>query len=279
MLHDLTGPDRERVRPLFAALDYHLSMESVIEGTNPGQVWADDASQPRAAVVLSTEGAYLAGQAGHEAFNAALAERFGAWIASGRGMLAVDLDPPAWEEVLPRLLVGRPPIRQARRHYTCTGIALDWRRALPAGYEVRRLDAELLGDAAVSIPDHARGWISGNWGSEDAFLRLGFGFGTLHGHDVVSWCIADCVSGDRCEVGIHTAEAHRRRGLAACTAAAAVEHALQSGFVSVGWHCDEENEGSWRTAERAGFVHDRDYTFRFCFFDEAQHRAEAARRA
>ena len=46
---------------------------------------------------------------------------------------------------------------------------------------------------------------------------------------------------------------------AAVTAAAAVEHALSDGFRLVGWHCDDDNIGSWRTAKRAGFTHVVDY--------------------
>ncbi|MCZ7544826.1 MAG: GNAT family N-acetyltransferase [Anaerolineae bacterium] len=79
-------------------------------------------------------------------------------------------------------------------------------------------------------------------GTTAAFLDKGFGFATVHGNEVVSWSLADCVSGAACEIG-HTAEAHRRRGLAAATAAAAVEHALSNGFTTVGWHTSKDNVG------------------------------------
>ena len=77
---------------------------------------------------------------------------------------------------------------------------------------------------------------------------------------VVSWSLADCRSGDACEIGIHAVKEHRRRGLATITAAAAVEYALSNGYSMVGWQCSEDNLGSVGTAEKVGFERERDYT-------------------
>jgi RimJ/RimL family protein N-acetyltransferase len=85
--------------------------------------------------------------------------------------------------------------------------------------------------------------------------------------EVVSWSLSDCVSGDRCESGIRTAPAHRGRGLATVTAAAAVDHALSTGFARVGWHCPDDNLGSIRTAEKVGFHRERDYCAYYTFLD------------
>jgi RimJ/RimL family protein N-acetyltransferase len=105
--------------------------------------------------------------------------------------------------------------------------------------------------------------MDGNWGSTAAFLAKGFGFVTLYTKagavQVVSWSLADCRSGDACEIGIHTVKEYRRRGLASITAAAAVEYALSHDFSRVGWHCSEDNLGSIGTAEKVGFERERDY--------------------
>jgi RimJ/RimL family protein N-acetyltransferase len=109
------------------------------------------------------------------------------------------------------------------------------------------------------IPEHVTGWMVNNWGSSDRFLRDGFGYLTVRAGEAVSWSLCDCASGDLCEIGIHTAPAYRRRGLASVTAAAAVEHALSHGFTMVGWHCPEDNLGSIGTAEKVGFQRERNY--------------------
>ena len=91
---------------------------------------------------------------------------------------------------------------------------------------------------------------------------------TVSASEIVSWSLSDCVSGDRCEIGIRTVPAHRRRGLATVTAAAAVEHALSHSFTVVGWHCPNDNLGSIGTAERVGFRRERDYSAYYAFLDE-----------
>jgi RimJ/RimL family protein N-acetyltransferase len=121
------------------------------------------------------------------------------------------------------------------------------------------VDQDLLDTPGLIIPDHLLGWMKGNWGSVENFLARGFGFCTLHGSRIVSWSVADCVSGDQCEIGIQTEPDYRQRGLAAITVAACVQHALTHGFAAVGWHCNTDNEGSQRTALRVGFVKERDY--------------------
>jgi RimJ/RimL family protein N-acetyltransferase len=242
---ELMGTEREAVRGLFAGMGHHVALRSVIDGTNPGRVLADAACAPRAALIVSTEGSYVAGDPERQAFVAALAEEIDRMAASGQGTLWLDVHPEAWDARLPEV-----------RH--------DWRARLPEGYQVRAIDGALLGDPTLYVPAHIHRWIETNWGPRESFLRLGFGRCALWGNEVVSWSVCDCVSADACEIGIQTAEAHRRRGLAAATAAAAAEHALGSGYGSVGWHCDDDNVGSWRTAERVGFTHDLSYTFRVC---------------
>jgi RimJ/RimL family protein N-acetyltransferase len=135
---------------------------------------------------------------------------------------------------------------------------------LPKGFEVHCLDEALLNRPGLTIPDHIQGWMDGNWGSTAAFLAKGFGFVTLYAKavalQVVSWSLADCRSGDACEIGIRTVKEHRRRGLAAITAAATVEYALSHDFSRVGWHCSEDNLGSIGTAEKVGFERERNYS-------------------
>jgi RimJ/RimL family protein N-acetyltransferase len=84
----------------------------------------------------------------------------------------------------------------------------------------------------------------------------------------VSWSLADCIVGDACEIGIHTAEDYRRQGLATLTAAATVDGCLARGLTAIGWHCDVDNLGSRGVAERVGFRHERDYVEYVCFAAE-----------
>ncbi len=126
----------------------------------------------------------------------------------------------------------------------------------------------------MAVPDHVRSWIGNNWGTRERYLERGFGLATVHEGAVVCWSLADCRSGDACEIGIRTHHAFRRRGLATVTVAAAVEHALKGGFRTVGWHANEDNVASIATAEKVGFSLDRRYVSLYFYSTEAEELAE-----
>ena len=75
-------------------------------------------------------------------------------------------------------------------------------------------------------------------------------------------------------MGIFTHREHRRKGLAAIAAAATVEYALRHGFEAVGWHCNTDNIGSWKTAEKLGFERTCNYAYYYYMYDSVDHLAE-----
>lgn len=282
MLHRLTQTAYERVRPLMGDLtDYHVAIDGVLQAHNPGAVYGDDPTAPQIVFITGPEGAYLGGQVPPVAQRAAL----NAWLSDlmtqpdmGALWLAVT---PQWEDHLADLF-PRPPLRQPRQHYACTKVTLDWRARLPDNMAVQPITRDLI--TRLELPEHVHGWMEDNWGSRDNFLARGFGFVTIDTaqNRVASWSLCDCISrdaarGNTCEIGIRTDPAYRERGLAAITAAAAVEHALAHGYQSVGWHCNMENIGSRRTALKVGFSWERDYVHHVSFHSEAIHWAEAGR--
>lgn len=261
MIYKLNKANYEKARPLFRALEFHLTSAAVLDGNNPGLVMVDDPINPQSAFMLSPEGCYLAGRSDNDTFNRALGQAI-------REKQILDVQVEAlwvicatlsWEEQLAALVAPLQPAKIARRHYVCRTLRHDWGAHLPNGFEVYRLDEVFLNRSGVTIPDHIKGWMEGNWGSTADFLQKGFGFVTLCATECVAWSVADCRSGDACEIGIRTVEQYRRRGLAAITAAATVEHALSHGFSKVGWQCSEDNLGSIGTAEKVGFERERDY--------------------
>jgi GNAT superfamily N-acetyltransferase len=264
MIYKLDQANYERVRRLFRALEFHLTSAAVLDGNNPGLVLVDDRINPQAAFMLSPEGSYLAGRSDIDTFNRALGQ-----AVRERRILNVPVEAlwvicatPQWEERLADLVAPFRPEAIARRHYVCRQVKHDWRAALPRDFSVHQIDETLLNRADLTIPDHIRGWIEGNWGSTADFLQRGFGTVTLdtRATQIVSWSLADCRSGAGCEIGIQTQESYRRRGLASITAAANAEYALSHGFAMVGWQCSEGNLGSRGTAEKAGFELELTYT-------------------
>jgi GNAT superfamily N-acetyltransferase len=280
MLHELKPSEYHRVRSLFQGFDYSLSIHALIEGNNPGRIFVDSAERPRAALALTVEGTLLAGDHGNPDTNAALRRLLREQIFTGKVFVEDDwsvtlaVHPHTWEAKLPELIPTHEADRLPRFHYLCRELKLNWHHHLPEGYAVRRIDHGLLTDPVLTIPEDIPGKIKTYWGTADHFVSKGAGFCVVHENEAVSWCIADCTAGDQMDLGIMTAPAHRRRGLATVATAATVEYCLSRGFAAAGWHCEQDNVGSWKTAEKVGFERMTEYLYYYYIFDEADHLAQ-----
>lgn len=276
-------PDKfEKVRSLFQGFDYSLSILAAIDGNNPGRIFVDDVDQPQTGFALTVEGYLLAGDTNNPHTNRSLkrllSEKIftGEYYVNGDESMSLAVHPQAWEELLPWLIPTHAAEKLERYHYICKALKFDWRSQLPEGYAIHRLDGKLLNDPEVIFADPLRSWmdIPEFWWTEDNFISKGVSFVILYENTVVAWCNPDCVANDRIDVGIITHPGHRRKGLAACVAAATVEHCLKHGFSAIGWHCNAENTGSWKTAEKVGFERNRTYAYYYYVYNLIDHLAE-----
>lgn len=282
MLQELKPNEFERSRSLFQGFDYSLSIHAAIEGNNPGRIFVDDVYHPRTALALTVEGYLLAGDDSNLETDGALCRLFkekiftGEAFVNGDWSMSLAVHPETWEAKLPALIPTHEVEKIERYHYLCRTLKFDWRDHVPEGCTVRRVDRTLLNDAQVVFLDAVREWIDLEemWWTEENFLSKGVSFAVLREEQVVAWCTPDCVADDRIDVGIITHPAHRRRGLAAVAVAATVEHCLNHGFSAVGWHCNADNVGSWKTAEKVGFERDREYAYYYYIYDPIDHLAE-----
>lgn len=258
MLTRLSGSAYEVAGELLAGLDYQLSARAVLAGAMPGAVFVDDPTRPSAVFVHSPEGNFVGGDPTNLGFAADLHTHLAAAFNAERdGDLVLSFDHDGWlpvaEAIVPDLVLVKVP----RRHYLLRGERSDLKPNVPPGYRIAPIDAALL--EHQEVPDHVWEWVDGNWGGVDGFLTHGFGAAAVHGETVVSWSLADCIVANRAEVGVHTAYEHRRRGLAVQVTAAAVAIAFDRGLTEIGWHCNDDNTGSQRTAESVGFKMERRY--------------------
>jgi RimJ/RimL family protein N-acetyltransferase len=246
--------DYERARPLFQELaEVQLCVEAALTGANPGQLWVDDLDTPRTAFLRAVEGDSVAGDEASDQVRAALKARI-PYHAE------LYVHPRHWEARLGQIWHNSFARKQPRRHYLFKELHLpDWRALIPPGLELVRMDEQFLARAHLENYDEVAVRVRHHWHSPGDFLERGFGFALLHGETIVTRCMADCVAGPRCEMGIGTDVRYRRRGLAALTVAAAVEYCLARGLAEIGWHCLETNTGSRRVAERVGFELERTY--------------------
>jgi RimJ/RimL family protein N-acetyltransferase len=230
----------------------------------------DNPDHPQSCFISTAEGCFLAGDPNNHSFNAALGKYLHERLTSANTEAASEKElflyvvPHEWTKHFVTLFPTKSPTLIPRRYYTCT--QLKWNEPVPPPYTITQILQPLLVNPDNAIPEHITSWIIANWGSQEAFLKRGFGFAMVHQNHLVSWSLADCVSGNRCEIGIRTQPEYRRQGLATLTVAATVNYALQHGFNQIGWHTSTDNFGSIGVAEKVGFTRSTDYNchlFRF----------------
>jgi RimJ/RimL family protein N-acetyltransferase len=186
-----------------------------------------------------------------------------------------------WAEAMREVLPGERAVEKEREFYVCRevdprlcptpspparGLGQAWDDGLGSGtFAVVQADEEMLASGKLGGIERIRRQAEGSFGSVEGFLEHGFAFCVVHEGAVVSACSADNGSGGRCEVGIHTDRAYRRRGLGTLAASAAVDWALCNGYEQVGWHCLRQNVASAATARSVGFQKAADYAaFQVC---------------
>jgi len=246
--------NRPELEQLFKKFHHQVSVSSVIEGNLRGKIYVDDLSEPRTGIMMSPEGAFIAGKPDNQAFNKQLSIYLEEIIQTGAPIRDTDdlwfyIDDPKWVNQFPQLFPSRTPFREDRLHFSCSLPAQDWGRCLPEGYKIIRADSALDVDS-LRFPDDVWDWVKNDL---DHYLERGFGAVLVLDDGVISWCTADCASGDRCEIGIITTAGERRKGFGALTVSAALDFCHRLGFREVGWHCSANNRGSIATAEKVGF--------------------------
>jgi RimJ/RimL family protein N-acetyltransferase len=278
MLHKLMPQDYGLVKPLFDELTINLIITAVFESSSPGCIYVDNTTAPTSAFMDSAEGHFLVGDADNPAFNAALKELIVNTFFAEEPYIVLECATPDWVATFDIIFQGRV-VHYPRLYYTFDHMKLDWRAALPDGFTMQQVNAAFLEQTHLRNMDVVLDAIRSNWNSQAEFFQDGFGFCLINDEAVVSWCMADCASNERCEIGIHTDYAYQKRGLASLTVSATVEHALGRGFTTIGWHCWQHNLASIKVAEKVGFQLQRHYDAYMCLANDSAFSLERGAKA
>lgn len=95
-----------------------------------------------------------------------------------------------------------------------------------------------------------------SWASEQQFLKNGFGYVAMDGDTVAAAAFSAAVCSEEVDIGVETAEAYRRKGLAKVLVDRMCREILAKGKRPV-WAHSQSNAGSGKTAESVGFTADR----------------------
>lgn len=274
MFYQLPTTEYHKVLSLFAPLSNQGILTAVLAHHRRGKIFVDDLETPQSAFVWSPAvWCFLAGKADNRAFNEGIRDAlFNQGVTEQPAFIWLWMcASEAWHTALQSIAEPRQPVPSSRLCYRCDALKINGRDYLPTGFTVQSLNADLRHRADVTLPEDVVNWIA-EIGTPEQFDAHSFGFVALHGRDVAAWCIADGIADGRTELGVHTQDEFRRRGLATAVTALAVEHAFLLGLTEVSWQCDADNTPSIHVAEKVGFRLRRAYTM-LAFLSDAEKHA------
>ena len=274
----------DKVQELFAEVAYNLNCMAVIAGINPGRIWVDSKENPTSGFLVDNVWAYfLAGDPNNKEFNTAIGKILKDEIFAqaekkegiNQGEWIMYFEDKDWFDKIENEFVIKDPMALKRYYYVFEkSLIPDWRMQIPKGFEMRKIDASLLKDERLENTEEMKWWMKTNYETEEKFLEKGLGVCLIEEgkKTLAGWCLSDWSVDNKIEIGIVTARNYRRRGFATLCTAAMVELCQEKGY-QVGWHCGQENEGSWRTAEKVGFVRKKSYLAANGFYKEKDNLA------
>jgi RimJ/RimL family protein N-acetyltransferase len=258
MYFELDSREFARARDAFLLMSHNLAVESIIKGLTPGRIWVDDPEEPSSALTWFKGRVFLSGDPDDRAFANGVSEILSGpysdmIVRHGGSGFALYYHPEGWEDRLSEMLPGVSRTTYRRLYYRLDASKRSWDVSPPEGYTLLPIDSELLERTDLEDIDGVMDEMQSERSTVEAFLEKSFGYCVVHGYSIVGWCMSEYNAGDRCELGIATAEGHRRRGLATLTGRAVIRKAVSKEITGIGWHCYASNTPSVATAERLGF--------------------------
>jgi hypothetical protein len=120
--------------------------------------------------------------------------------------------PDQWQNQIGSLFPDLNLHRGLRYYLDCKDLRYDWRAILLPGYKKLTVDAELMEQSSLNNMDELLNEMQSERCSGEDFLKQSFGFCMVHDQALVSWCLSEYNSGERCEVGVATQKEFRGLG-------------------------------------------------------------------
>jgi RimJ/RimL family protein N-acetyltransferase len=255
MSQEVMPQERWRTRAVYAPLYHNLAIESIIKGLTPATIHVDDPAHPRIALTWFKGRAWLAGnpeEADTAPFSALLEQYAEHLRHNSAAAYILHYAPESWEEHLDEIISPLTTRRARRLYYHLDASTRTWDLDAPPCYTLAPVDQHLLTRTNLKNLDMVKEEMKSERPTVQDFLEKSIGYCAIHDEEIAAWCMSEYNAGNRCEIGIATAENHRRRGLATITGSAVIARTLAEGINEIGWHCWANNKPSIATAERLG---------------------------
>ncbi len=242
MIYELN--DRAKAEQLFANHVDSL-VTSCLQGMMDSRIYVTDLDDPKSAMAYLACFAFFAGEPD---------ERLASF--KPKGVVGMVPSSEAWAKLIEEC---QPDADRVTRYAIQKNAKFDRANleklvaALPAGYEIRRIDGELY-DRCLDIDDFKDGVC--HFGSKEQYLTMGRGFVALKDGEPVSMASSYTVYREGVEIEVDTLEGERRKGLASAVGAALILSCLDDGLYP-SW--DAANMNSVHLAEKLGYEFSHEY--------------------
>lgn len=224
----------------------HVAVLSILDGSIDGEVWVDSLTNPQVAVAANGDAYYLAGDPLAQSHTL---EQVRCILPDWAYLFVEDRWVPYLSEAWgnPHAL-PHPRIRMGN----ATGATLPAPSQPPEGFEVVKIDQALFDQEPGNL-DTLEDCVEG-WTSREAFFRSAVGYCVLHDGQIVSHCVTDSVTGNRCEIGVGTEPGFRRLGLGRVVSSMTAAECIRRSIDAIEWHCHSSNRGSLSIGKSIGFA-------------------------
>lgn len=224
-----------------------LSVFSVINGNNPGEIYVNNIDNPTSALIRTSECNLIAGSPYDEVFNSEIPAVLDFWAP-----LTPDSD--EWIEIIPTIHENHFIRKYKRRQYVLSPENfLDFNITLKEGYKLEKVTPSFLRENSLENSEELLNILAENWGDDEYFEKHGTGYLIHNNKVIVSWSLSDCSYKRTIAIGIYTDEGFRNNGFGKITAASNVKECFARGYEKIHWLCVDSNKGSSAIAEKLGF--------------------------
>ncbi len=246
----------DRVRPLIQAsgMRGHLALVyEALEERRPGQIFVNDAENPRTAIVCGASGFCFAlgepdeallGQVIRQHWKAGMDENYTTLFGSSA----------AWTVPLKRAFSPYHAQRESRLAFELKSPSET--PVIPGGFALQPITAVL----AQSILDGSGTdhfgidpWFIRTAGGAEAYAAYGLGLALMQGGCIASICGICGMGGGEVEPEVGTIPAFRGRGLATVVSAAFMQECLARGL-KMAYSCSSDNYASIHVAHKLGYI-------------------------
>lgn len=243
-----------KVKILIKNTNHELSIDAVITGNAPGEIYVDNEDLPTSTLIVTPECTVIAGAADNHEFNKSVKDTLDFYDQ-------VTCDNEAFEDNIDEIHKNASIRKYKRRCYKLDALKYNnFAEDLDKDYTLEYVTVDMLDKVDYENFDEVKEWF--HFSDLSKFKDYCLGSYIRKGNKLVSWCLVDCIVDDKIEIGITTDEDFRRKGLGAIVTAATVNCCLSKGIKEIGWHCVDSNVGSYSVAEKVGFKMVKEYT---CF--------------